>query len=118
VVEAVRDKVAEGMFECKMTTKWTFEDGKSESADAYVANAEANTHTICFDVVDEASGEVWYKSPYIKVGEELSGIKLDKELEEGVYNPIVQYTLVDENPDGTYSEVSSAGFRVTITVLK
>jgi hypothetical protein len=118
VTEAINDKVAEGMFECKMTTSWTFEDGKATSKDAYVANAEANTHTICFDVVDEATGEVWYQSPFMKVGEEMHGIKLDKELPAGEYSAIVQYKLLNEKEDGTYEESSSAGFKVIITVLK
>jgi len=118
VVDAVGDKVAEGMFECKMTTSWTFEDGKATAKDAYVANAEGNTHTICFDVVDEATGEIWYQSPFMKVGDEIHGIKLDKELPAGEYKAVVQYKLLNEKEDGTYEEVSSAGFRVIITVLK
>ena len=55
VMEDMGNKVAEGMFECKMTTSWVFEDGKSESPNAYVANVESNLHTIYFDVYDTAT---------------------------------------------------------------
>jgi len=110
--QAMQDKVADGYFECSMTMDWTFESGDVESKDAYVANAESNHYTICFDVVDDASGETWYKSPFIPVGEELTGIKLDKDLDPGKYEATVKYTLVDDEN----KPVSQCGFKVNITV--
>ena len=113
VMEDIGDKVAEGMFECSMTTSWVFEDGKSESPNAYVANVENNLHTIYFDVYNSATDELLYSSPMLPVGTEIKNIKLDKELQKGEYDAVVMYTLVDENEE----EVSTAGFTITISVV-
>lgn len=112
IMSEMGDKVAEGMFECKMTTSWVFEDGKSESPNAYVANVENNLHTLYFDVYDKTTDELLYSSPLIPVGSEIQGIKLDKELAKGEYDAVVMYTLVDESE----KEVSQAGFNITISV--
>lgn len=112
IMEEMADKVAEGMFECKMTTAWAFEDGNSESANAYVANVESNRYTICFDVYEKKTNELLYSSPFIPVGSEISNIKLDKKLAAGEYEAVVMYTLVDDDEN----EVSSAGFNITISV--
>lgn len=114
IMSEAADKVAEGMFECRMTTTWNFEDGTAVSRDAYVANVEANRHTIYFDVVEDATGETLYSSPLIPVGSELKNIKLEKELPAGTYEATVMYTLVDENNE----EISSVGFRITILIKK
>ena len=112
VMEDMGDKVAEGMFECSMTTSWVFEDGKSESPNAYVANVENNLHTIYFDVYNSATDELLYSSPMLPVGTEIKNIKLDKELQKGEYDAVVMYTLVNEENE----EVSSVGFNITISV--
>lgn len=100
------------MFECSMTTSWVFEDGKSESPNAYVANVENNLHTIYFDVYNSATDELLYSSPMLPVGTEIKNIKLDKELQKGEYDAVVMYTLVNEENE----EVSSVGFNITISV--
>lgn len=112
IMSEADDKVAEGMFECSMTTTWTFEDGTAVSPNAYVENVEANRHTIYFDVVEDATGETLYSSPLIPVGSELKNIKLEKELPAGTHEATVMYTLVDENNE----EISSVGFRITILI--
>ena len=112
VMEDMGDKVAEGMFECNMTTSWVFEDGKSESPNAYVANVKNNLHTIYFDVYDTATEEVLYSSPMLPVGTELRNIKLEKELPKGEYDAVVMYTLVNEKNE----EVCTVGFNITISV--
>lgn len=112
IMSEAADKVAEGMFECSMTTTWNFEDGASVSPNAYVANVESNRHTIYFDVVEDATGEILYSSPLIPVGSELRDIKLEKELPAGTHEATVMYTLVDENDE----EISSAGVRITILI--
>lgn len=106
------DKVAEGMYECKMTTSWVFEDGKSESPNAYVANVESNLHAVYFDVYDASTDELLYSSPILPIGTELKNIKLEKELQKGEYDAVVMYTLVDEDNE----EVSTVGFNITITI--
>lgn len=112
IMEDMTDKVAEGMFECMMTTEWTFENADSESPNAYVANVENNRYTIYFDVYEKETNELLYKSPLLPVGTEIRNIKLDKELAAGEYEAVVMYTLVDDEEQ----EVSSAGFNITISI--
>ncbi len=114
VMDEMSEKVSKGMFECKMTTAWTFDDGKSASPNAYVANVENNLYTLYFDVYEESTNELLYSSPMLPVGTELKNFKLDKELAAGEYDAVVMYTMVDENLE----EVSSVGFKVTISVSK
>ena len=114
IMSEMSEKVEEGMFECKMTTAWTFEDGTSASPNSYVANVETNLHAIYFDVYDEQTEELLYSSPILPVGSEIRDIKLDKELSAGDYNAVVMYTLVNE----AYEEVSTVGFRITISIKK
>ena len=106
-------KVAEGMFECKMSTTWTFENADSVSTNAYVANVESNRYTICFDVYETDTNELLYSSPLLPVGTELHDVKLEKELSAGDYDAVVMYTLVDENNE----EVSTVGFNITIYIV-
>lgn len=112
IMDDMADKVAEGMFECKMSTTWTFEDADSVSQNAYVANVESNRYTICFDVYQTDTNELLYSSPLLPVGTELNDVKLEKELSAGDYDAVVMYTLVDENNE----EVSTVGFNITISV--
>ena len=114
IMSEMSEKVEEGMFECKMTTAWTFEDGTSASPNSYVANVESNLHAIYFDVYDEQTEELLYSSPILPVGSEIRDIKLDKKLSAGDYNAVVMYTLVNE----AYEEVSTVGFRITISIKK
>ena len=114
VMDELDDKVAKGMFECKMTMTWNFTGGGMASSDAYVANSEHNTYAIFFDVIDNDTQETLYSSPYIVVGSEISGFVLDKKLTAGSHEATVMYTLVDQDND--YEEISSAGFIVTLNV--
>lgn len=113
IMSEMSDKVEEGMFECKMTTTWTFEDADSVSPNAYVANSENNRYTFYFDVYDESTNELLYSSPLLPVGTEMNNIKLEKHLPAGDYDAVVMYTLVDENE----KEVSTAGFTITISIV-
>ena len=51
VEEQLTDSVADGMFEINMNTVWHFQNGKSASSDAYVANGGSNKHPISFEVL-------------------------------------------------------------------
>lgn len=113
IMSEMADKVEEGMFECKMTTTWTFEDSDSVSPNAYVANVESNRYTLYFDVYQDGTEELLYSSPMLPVGTEFQEIKLEKDLPAGEYKAVVMYTMVDDN----YEEVSSVGFSITISVL-
>lgn len=112
IMSELSDKVEEGMFECRMSTTWTFEDADSASPNSYVANVENNQHAFYFDVYEEQTEELLYSSPILPVGSEIRDIKLEKELSAGDYDAVVMYTLVNE----AYEEVSTVGFRITVSV--
>lgn len=110
VVTEMQDKVEEGMFECSMTTTWSFDNAEAVSPNAYVANVESNRHTLYFDVYLDGEEEAVYSSPLLPVGTELQGIKLDRAVLAGDYDATVVYTLVDED----YEEVSAVGFKIKL----
>ena len=114
IMSEMSEKVEDGMFECMMSTTWTFEDAASASPNSYVANVENNRHALYFDVYEDQTGELLYSSPILPVGSEIRDIKLDKELSAGDYDALVMYTLVNE----AYEEVSTVGFRIKISVKK
>ena len=114
IMDEMREEVVEGMFECQMSMKWSFANGKAESRDAYVANSVNNTHPIFFDVYLNDTDELVYSSPVLPVGTELKNFKLDKELPAGEYKATVRYQLLKDVE--TQEAISAAGFVVTIRV--
>lgn len=116
ISEEMSERVREGYFETYMTTKWTFADGKSESADAVLGNSPNNSKPIRCVVTLEDSGETVFTTGVIPVGAVLPAVKLDVDLDAGVYNAVCMIYLLDELEDGSYREYSNAGFNITITV--
>jgi len=114
-IDEMRKAVEEGMFECSMSTTWTYEDGNSESKDAYVANSKNNTHPFYFDVRLDGSDEVIYSSPVLPVGSTLTNFKLDKALDAGTYKAVCMYSLLKD--EESQEVTSSAGFVITINIL-
>lgn len=112
ILSDLNNKVSGGMFEAKMNVEWYFEDSSTPSANAYVANAISNGRTIYFDLINDATGEVIYESPYIPVGAELKNIVLASKLEKGTYKCTLTYHLIDEK----YEDVSTTSVGVTVTV--
>lgn len=105
VEEIVQDLVEEqnlgnndaGYYSVTMFFEWHFKDGSEPSYDSYVKNVEQNTNDVYFDIVmaDDES-QVLYKSPVIPRGGELDKIKLDRDLDAGIYETVCIYYLVDE----------------------
>ena len=83
-------------YQVTMNSTWEFEDGKSESTNAYVANSKDNETPVYFDVVRNDTQETIYQSPVIPVGQELSSITLDQDLDAGDYECTLTYHLIDE----------------------
>lgn len=110
VKEAMAQKVEDGYFEVNMNTAWTFPNGEEPSTNAYVANGNANSLPITFEILLEE--EVIYSSGLIPVGNRIKEIKLDKDLDAGTYDAVCMYHLWKE--DGT--ENSSFGVNITIVV--
>jgi hypothetical protein len=113
VIEALdeSDYVAPGSYEVTMNTTWNFKDGTSASDNAYVGNSATNTNDVYFDITLADTDENIYSSPVIPIGSHLENITLDKELEDGTYDCVITYTLVDEeqNPLSTV--------RVSLTIV-
>lgn len=114
IVDAMQEKVAEGMFNCVMSMDWYFQDGTSESPNAYVENSTMNSYPFYFDVYMSSTGEKVYSSPVVPVGSYINRIVLDKDLPAGSYDMETVYTMVDEARD--YEEVSSIGFKITVEI--
>ena len=114
VIDQMREEVEEGMFECSMSTDWSFKDGNAESKDAYVANSKNNRHPFYFDVVLKDSEELIYSSPLLPVGSELTNFKLSTALPAGKYKALCKYTLVQDEQN--QEPISAANFVVNITI--
>lgn len=98
VISDLKQKAAEGMFEVKMNSNWTFPDGTSPSTDAYVANSTANRRPFYFEVALRDTEEVIYTSPILQLGDAVRDIVLTKDLEPGKYECVCTYnTLNDDN---------------------
>ena len=111
VLEQMSKPVEAAYYNCQMNVNWHFVDSTQPSYDAYVANATLNTYTVYFDVNLE-NGDMVYSSPYIPVGEELTGITLDKQLDAGEYKAIVTYHLVDQE----HKELSQVSVSVMLHI--
>lgn len=116
IAEQMEDAVREGYFETYMNTEWTFPDGQSESEDAILGNSPNNTKPIRCEVLLNDTGEKIFSTSVIPVGSQVPAIKLDVDLDKGVYNAICMVYLLEETEEGTYKDYSSAGFNVVITI--
>jgi hypothetical protein len=90
-------RVQPGNYEVTMNTTWNFENGSSVSSNAYVANSEANTNDVYFDVFLSDTGENILKSPVLPIGSHLEEVKLDKALKKGTYDCVIVYSLIDKD---------------------
>lgn len=111
----IKDKVAKGMFMTHMNTTWTFTDGKSASDDAVMGNSSANSYPFWFEVTLTDTNEVVYKSGLLPVGQQISEIKLEKDLDKGTYPATLKIQMVDENGEDLDSNM---GFNITLIVKK
>ncbi len=96
-----------------MNSEWTFEDGSKPSDNAYVENSNFNSTGVYFDITRQDTKEVILESPIIPVGQNMSSIKLDKDLDAGTYDCVCEYHLVDD--DG--HTLTTVNVSVTIKVL-
>lgn len=91
-----QEAIPPGYYEVTMNSTWNFPSGGEPSENAYVENAKTNTDPVYFDVELADTGEVVYESPIIPVGSHLENITLGKSLEDGTYDCILTYHLLDE----------------------
>jgi hypothetical protein len=110
--EETQEFTTPGRYTATMNFEWHFTSGDAESYDSYVANASENTNDVYFDVTLDGEEEPIYKSPIIPVGAELKNIRLNRKLEAGEYNSVLDYHLVDENQ----KSLGTASFTVKIII--
>ncbi len=106
------EKVSAGYYEVTMNTTWNFENGASASDNAYVKNVATNTNDVYFDVTIAETDELVYSSPVIPLGSYLENISLDRELEQGTYDCVCTYHLIDEDQN----TLSTLSISLTIVV--
>ena len=111
----VQDKVAKGMFMTHMNTTWNFPDGNSPSRNAVMGNSSGNSYPFWFTVTLSDTDEVIYQSGLLPVGQQLSEIKLDKDLDKGTYAAVATVHLVDENGEEVDSNMD---FNISLVVEK
>lgn len=116
IQEQMESEVNEGYFETYMNTEWSFQDGTSATEDAVLGNSPNNTKPIRCEVVLEDTQEVVLTTGVLPVGAVLPPFKLDVDLEAGKYEAYCIVYLLNQAEDGTYSDFSNAGFRVTLIV--
>lgn len=114
ILSDMQNEVEEGMYTVKMNSQWTFPDGKSESKDAYVANAAENRKAVYFEVILQDTSQKVFTSPTIPTGSAIQGFALDKKLAKGEYLAYCNYHLINE--DG--SEFSTLAVEVTLNISK
>lgn len=96
-----QEYVAPGYYNVIMNSTWFFSEGDAPSDNAYVENSVSNTNAVYFDVLLADTEEVIYASPILPVGSHLENITLDKALEDGIYDCLIIYHMLDEEEQDT-----------------
>lgn len=113
MVEEGQEFVEPGYYTVSMNTDWHFSKGNEVSDDAWVDNLAENTNDVYFDVfLAENEDEPIYQSPVIPRGSYLEQIALDTPLDQGSYDCIIVYHLVDDQQE----TISTLRVAFTITV--
>jgi heme/copper-type cytochrome/quinol oxidase subunit 2 len=117
VVQQMEDELKEyvpmGYYTASMNYTWHFKTGDSASYDARVRNVDTNTNPVYFDLLmaDDES-HVIYMSPIIPLGAELNKFSLDEDLDEGTYDCILVYHLVDDDQN----TISTVRYKISVIV--
>ena len=106
-----KEAILPGYYEVTMNSTWNFASGDAPSNNAYVKNAETNTNPVYFDVERADTGEVVYESPILPVGSHIENITLGVNLEDGTYDCILTYHLLDDE------NRSISTLRITLTLI-
>jgi hypothetical protein len=112
VLEELGETAEAGYYTVTMNPTWHFKVGNEVSEDAVVENVETNTNDVYFDIVlAEDEEKVIYKSPIIPRGGRLEDIAFEEELEEGIYDCVVIYHLIDDEQN------TLSTLRVTLQIV-
>lgn len=113
--DEIDQKAADARFTTDMNMIWTFESGSRISYNAIIGNSSDNLYECYFEVyLDDEEQTLLYSSPVLPVGKRLDGLTLDKPLEDGTYDAVCTYHLLDdEDPE---RELGTVSFGVTLLV--
>ena len=114
IVDALNEKVEQGMINISMNTTPIFQNGSS-AGNLMIVNESINNYPQVVEIHRNDTGEVIYKSGAIPVGSKLETAKLSADLDAGTYECTALFYNVD--PDsGEY--LGCAGAVITVTVLE
>ena len=114
IVDALNEKVEQGMINISMNTTPTFQNSSS-AGNLMIVNESVNNYPQVVEIHRNDTGEVIYKSGAIPVGSKLETAKLSADLDAGTYECTALFYNVD--PDsGEY--LGCAGAVITVTVLE
>ena len=114
LVDALNEKVEQGMINISMNTTPIFQNGSS-AGNLMIVNESVNNYPQVVEIHRSDTGEVIYKSGAIPVGSKLETAKLSADLDAGTYECTALFYNVD--PDsGEY--LGCAGAVITVTVLE
>jgi hypothetical protein len=95
-----QDFVPPGYYTVTQNYEWHFPTGDSESTDAHVENLPENTNDVYFDLfLADNEEDPIYQSPVIPREAALEHFKLDTKLDDGTYDCIMVYHLVNEKQE-------------------
>jgi hypothetical protein len=112
IAEELSTPAPDSYYMTVMNVNWEFDTWDAPSRNAYVENSEDNVRTVYFDLTLDATGQLIYSSPYIPVGQFLTGFALDSEVPAGTHAATVTYTLVDDD----YNDITDVAVGVTLLI--
>lgn len=106
----INEKASNARFTTDMNMIWTFPSGSAVSNNAIIGNSASNEYECYFEVyLDDEAQTLLYSSPVLPVGKRLEELKLDQVLEDGTYDAVCTYHILDdEDPDVELGTVSFA----------
>ena len=112
IVDALNEKVEQGMINISMNTAPYFEDGKAEG-NVMIVNESINNYPQQVEFIRNDTGEHIYQSKAIPVGSKIERAALDVELPAGTY----ECTAMFHNLDPVSGEtIGTAGAIINITI--
>ena len=112
IVDALNEKVEQGMINISMNTAPYFEDGKAEG-NVMIVNESINNYPQQVEFIRNDTGEQVYQSNAIPVGSKIERAALDVELPAGTYECTAMFhNLAPESG----AIIGTAGAIITITI--
>ena len=113
----IDQKAADARFTTDMNMIWTFPSGSARSNNAIIGNSASNQYECYFEVyLDDGEQTLLYSSPVLPVGKRLEELKLNQVLEDGTYDAVCTYHILDdEDPD---VELGTVSFAVSLMFIQ